>query len=306
MRIILAIFVGAIIYLLSGVMLTSSKESGRSLVKKQLNQIRRMGDAHGENKKKKRNSMLAKRLEGSIKRMASHVGTIISISDKERKRTEQFIIQGGMNMLPEEYIAFEIMAVLFGGLCGIAYVALFRISILPGFVFGLLVGYTIFRYYMKKRVEDRKRIIRRQLPETVDLLALCVESGLSFNQGIQYILQKSEGPLIDEFEIALKRMNLGESRRLALETLSEHCGLEEVTIFTSSVVQAEELGLPMKDVLVTQSRQGRIVRRMKIEEAAQKLTIKIMFPLIFLILPTLFIIILGPAIPQFLFLFQNM
>lgn len=305
MRIILAIFVGAIIYLLY-VMLASPKAADRHLITKRLDQITKMGDVQGEERKNKRDSLAVKRIKGAINKMASRIGTVISISGKEREHTEQLILQGGLKMLPEEYIAFEIIAIMSGGLLGIAYTVLIGFNVLLGFVIGLGGGYTLFRFYIKKRIGDRKHMIRSELPEAVDLLALCIESGLSFNQGIQYILQKSEGPLINEFEIALKRMNLGESRRLALETLATHCDLEEVTVFVSSVVQAEELGLPMRDVLVTQSRQGRIVRRMKIEEAAQKLPVKIMFPLVFLIMPTLFIILLGPAVPQFLYLFQAM
>ena len=305
MRIILSIFAGVIIYLLFE-MFASPEVPDKHMITKRLDQITRIGDVEGEVRRRKSEPLFVKSLKDHIKKLVSHMVTIVTISDKERERMEQMILQGDLKMIPEEYLVFEIIAILSSGLFGIAYGLLLQNNILYGFAAGALGGYTLFRYYVKARITNRKRMIRRQLPEVVDLLALCVESGLSFNQGIQYVLQKSEGPLIAELETALKRMNLGESRRLALNSMAEHCDLEEVTVFVSSVVQAEELGLPLKNILVTQARQGRIIRRMKVEEEAQKLPIKIMFPLIFLIMPTLFIVLLGPAVPRFIYLFQNM
>lgn len=297
MRIILAIFAGGIIYLLFHV-LGLSDSGEKKVITKRLDQIAGMGEIHGERKIIKKQSFVRWMVKGIVDKIVTYVGTVLPITAKERMKMEQLIIQGGLQMVPEEYVAFEIVTMMFGGLVGIALGLLIQSSIFSGFGIGVLFGYTCFRYYIKKRIGDRQKLIRKQLPEAVDMLSLCVESGLSFNQGMQYLLEKSKGPLINEFELALKRMNLGETRRMALESMAEHCCLEEVTVFTSAVVQAEELGLPLRDILVTQARQGRIMRRMKIEEAAQKLPVKIMFPLIFLVLPTLFIVILGPAVPQ--------
>lgn len=305
MQIILAILVGTIVYILT-LMFISQDTGEKKLIASRLEQISKMGDVLGEQKKIKNNPLIVKIIKSFIYKMISYISTVFPINQKERKKMEKLIIQGGLQMNPEEYISIQIIIILFGGLIGIVLGVLAKINVLYGFAFGLLGGYSIFRFYIKKQVSERQKSIRRQLPEIVDLLTLCVEAGLSFNQAMQYILQKNKGPLINEFEIALKRMNLGDSRREALETMAEHCGIEEMTIFTSSVVQAEELGLPLKDVLVTQSRQARTVRRMKIEEEAQKLAVKILFPLVFLIMPTLFIVILGPALPRMITLMDSM
>ena len=144
----------------------------------------------------------------------------------------------------------------------------------------------------------RQNSILEQLPELLDLLSISVEAGLSFNQAFQYIAEQCEGPLVDEFIFAGRAMVLGRSRRAALEDMSCRCGLDEVQTFASAVIQADEMGISLRNILVSQAAEARNAKRMRIEERAQKVPIKMLLPMALFIFPVLLIILMAPAVPQ--------
>ena len=120
--------------------------------------------------------------------------------------------------------------------------------------------------------------ILEQLPELLDLLSISVEAGLSFNQAFQYIAEQCEGPLVDEFIFAGRAMVLGRSRRAALEDMSCRCGLDEVQTFASAVIQADEMGISLRNILVSQAAEARNAKRMRIEERLRRFQLKCSFP----------------------------
>ena len=142
---------------------------------------------------------------------------------------------------------------------------------------------------------NRRDRIRKELPDALDLLTITVEAGLAFDAAVTQVARNTEGPLADEFFRVLQEIQLGRSRGQALDQMAERVDVEELDSFVSAVVQADSLGIPLAHVLRVQSKEMRIKRSQRAEEAAMKVPVKILFPLIFCILPSLFIVVMGPA-----------
>ena len=158
-----------------------------------------------------------------------------------------------------------------------------------------VAGYMAPNMYLYQKGYDRTHKIQRALPDAIDLLTISVESGLGFDAALAQVARNTEGPLADEFARVLQEMQIGLGRGAALRALGDRTHVADVKGFVSSMVQADALGIPIAHVLRVQSREIRTKRRQRAEEQAQKVAIKILIPLIFCILPCLFIAVLGPA-----------
>jgi tight adherence protein C len=143
---------------------------------------------------------------------------------------------------------------------------------------------------------DRQKAIQRALPDVIDQMTICVEAGLGFESAMARAAQNGKGPLADELVRTLQEMQVGYTRSEALQGLGERCaGAPDLRHFVAAVVQAEGYGIPIADVLRVQSRELRVKRRQRAEEQALKIPVKIVFPLVLCLFPSLFIVILGPA-----------
>ncbi|MEV0267319.1 type II secretion system F family protein [Hamadaea sp. NPDC050747] len=151
----------------------------------------------------------------------------------------------------------------------------------------------------------RQQEIRRQLPDALDLLTLSVEAGLGFDAAISQVAQQMPGALSREFSRLLHEMQMGQRRADAMRALAGRTTVIELRTLATSVVQAAELGVPIADVLREQSREMRIKRRQTAEEAAAKVPVKVLFPLVFCLLPALFIVILGPGVMNIMAAFSR-
>ncbi len=160
------------------------------------------------------------------------------------------------------------------------------------------IGILAPELFLKSNEKKRKAVILKSLPDILDLLSVSVEAGLGFDSALQKVIEKSNGPLTAEFEKALQEINMGKPRREALRDMAERVNVNDVTIFLGSVIQADQLGVSIGNVLRLQSRQVRVNRRMRAEESAQKAPIKILIPLVLFIFPTILIVLLGPAFIQ--------
>ncbi|MGH3445802.1 MAG: type II secretion system F family protein [Nocardioidaceae bacterium] len=158
-----------------------------------------------------------------------------------------------------------------------------------------LAGYMAPNMYLYQKGYDRTDKIRRALPDALDLLTISVESGLGFDSSLSQVARNTEGPLAGEFARVLQEMQIGMGRGPAMRALGERTHVPELKGFVSAMVQADALGIPVGQVLRVQSREIRTKRRQRAEEQAQKVAVKILIPLIFCILPCLFIAVLGPA-----------
>ena len=165
----------------------------------------------------------------------------------------------------------------------------------------LIVGATAVGWFgpnlfLYQKVYDRSKRMQRDLPDAIDLMTISVESGLAFDAAVQQVARNTEGPLADEFSRVLREMQIGQGRAQALRGLAERTEVDDVKSFVTSMVQADSFGIPIANVLRIQSSEIRTKRRQRAEEQAQKVPVKITVPLIFCILPTLFIAVMGPAV----------
>ena len=162
-------------------------------------------------------------------------------------------------------------------------------------VLASLAGYMAPNMYLYQATYNRMDTLQRALPDAIDLLTISVESGLGFDAACAQVARNTDGPLSEEFARMLQEMQIGRGRSEALRSMGDRTNLPDLRSFVSAMVQADAFGIPVGQVLRVQSSEIRVKRRQWAEEAAQKVPVKILVPLIFCILPTLFIAVLGPA-----------
>lgn len=229
--------------------------------------------------------------------------------EKEAKIEKKLQLAGNpWGMTPVDFRLWQIVfLILFPFIFG-GYAALLNggASAILFFAFlGILFGLAAPHLYLKQKTKARSRIALKELPDILDLLTVSLEAGLGFDAAINKVVSKKDGVIADEFHRSLEEIRLGKTRREALSGVRERLDVEEVKSFISSILQAEKLGIGMVQVLRVQSNEVREQRKQRAEEEAMKAPIKMLFPLVLFIFPSLFIVLLGPAVIQFLDTFKN-
>src|SRR5688572_636464 len=235
---------------------------------------------------------LAAKLSGSVARITSS-----SFSERTEKRLAMAGNPGDMKVA--DWLGIKaigaglgagLLFILFGVLGG----NLVQGAMLAGV--GALFGYVGPEFWLGGRVKKRQKGILLQIPDALDLLTIPVRAGLGFDAALGKVVEKLKGPLVDEFRRALAEVRVGKARREALRDIIPRTEVAPLTNFIGAIIQAEQLGVSISKVLQVQSEQLRIERRQRAEEMAAKAPIKMLFPLVGCIFPSLFIVILGPAI----------
>ena len=167
-----------------------------------------------------------------------------------------------------------------------------------------LIGLYLPNFWLRTCISKRQKAIQRALPDALDRMSICVDAGLGFEAAIQKVAQQGKNELASELRRVINEIRLGLPRAEALRRLVERTGVDDIGSFVAVLVQADQLGLAIREVLHTQSTQMRVRRRQRAEEAAQKAPIKMLIPLVLFIFPAMFAVILGPAIPQILAVFH--
>ncbi len=170
---------------------------------------------------------------------------------------------------------------------------------------GGLLGTIIPDFWLKSKISERKMEIQYEMPDVLDLLTVSVEAGLGFDSAISKVVEKSSGVLASEFKGLLHEIRMGKPRREAMIELKDNVDVEDVSSFVATLVQADQLGVSIGKVLRVQSESMRVKRRQRAQEAALKAPIKMLLPLVFCIFPTLFVVLLGPAIINLIVTFQE-
>jgi len=235
---------------------------------------------------------LAGRLSGSVARITSS-----SFSERTEKRLAMAGNPGDMKVADwlgikaiAAGVGFGGMFILFGVLAG---------QYLQGLLLALVgagIGYLAPEFWLGRRVRGRQKGILLQIPDALDLLTISVRAGLGFDAALGKVVEKLKGPLVDEFRRALAEVRVGKARREALRDIVPRTEVQPLTNFISAIIQAEQLGVSISKVLQVQSEQLRIERRQRAEEQAAQAPIKMLFPLVGCIFPSLFVVILGPAL----------
>ena len=158
-----------------------------------------------------------------------------------------------------------------------------------------LLAYVWPELMLRRAIQRRQGKIVRELPETLDLLTVTVEAGLGLDQALETVAERRRGPIGDEIRVYLDEVGLGGERQAAMKAIGTRTGVEDLVSFTSTLVRAMEFGVNIAQVLRVQSEDARVRRRQRIEERAYKAPVKMLFPLIFLILPALFVVVAGPG-----------
>ena len=198
----------------------------------------------------------------------------------------------------ERIVALKIIGAIGGVIGGIFLMNLvgwnFTLEVIAIAVLGL-IGYTLPSAQVSSLAEKRQRSIQRQLPDVMDLLTISVEAGLGFDAALAQVVTNVPGALAEEMSRLLQEVQIGVSRADAFRHLSDRTDVPELQSFVLSMIQADLFGVSIANVLRAQSRELRQKRRQRAEEIAQKIPVKLLFPMIFLVLPAMFIVVLGPG-----------
>jgi tight adherence protein C len=222
-------------------------------------------------------------------------------SSKKQSRTEQRLAMAGNpgNLRTSDFLG---MKVVVAG--ATAVVVVLVLGVVAGdFAFGILaggafavIGFFMPDFWLSRRIKKRQKAILLAIPDTLDLLTISVKAGRGFDAALAKVVEKTDTPLADEFQRALAEIRVGKTRKEALRDVVTRTAVPALTTFIGAIIQAEQLGVSISKVLQVQSEQLRIERRQRAEEMAAKAPIKMLFPLVGCIFPSMFIVILGPAI----------
>ena len=233
--------------------------------------------------------------------MAKSAQAMMKLNRRTSLESLQWTLQGaGMRAVtPEAFLAAKglcgggglLLGLLFGAMGGGASLLLFPVGL------GAL-GYIAPGYIVNGRARRRREAAACQLPDALDLLAVSVEAGLSFDAAINKLTQHMQGPLVEELELMLGEMRIGSGRPEALKKLAQRLETREISAFTRSLIQADQLGISLGRILRVQATDSRLKRQAAAEEKAAKAPIKMLFPTVLFIFPAMFVVILGPAMLQ--------
>lgn len=233
------------------------------------------------------------------KRMALWVSGLLPGNYRQSLARRLTLAGAADKLRPEEFVTIQGVALATGAIAGTLLAKLMQwggVGTFRAIVVLAVVGAVLPEWRLVRLRERRQTSIRRDLPEVLDLLAVSVEAGLGLEGAIDVVVEHFDSPLTHELERMLRQMELGESRRAALQELKRRTQVPEVSSFVLSLIQADALGMPIGKVLRVQASELRNKRRQWARERAAKLPVKILGPLLFLIFPAMFVVILGPAV----------
>ncbi len=214
--------------------------------------------------------------------------------------TQKQLMHAGRQMQVSDFMGIRGLALLLAGGLAVGFSFLTGQGLFGFIVITAILGiiaYIMPTFWLRGEITKRKAQILRALPDAIDLLTISVEAGLGFDQALARVVSKSDNALTREFARVMQEMRIGVARRDALRSLVERVGVEDLSSFISAIIQAEQLGASVGNVLRIQSNEMRVRRRQHVERLAQTAPIKMLVPMAFLIFPPIFIVVLGPAIP---------
>jgi tight adherence protein C len=249
-------------------------------------------------------------MRGALDDIAGAVGSVVAgrFGGKQEQDVRSHLMAAGLyGMTPRRFIGYQTLAAItfpaawvwFTGATEMA-----RLFVLPGAALAVYLGWRAPLIIVDRRARFRLQEIDYELPELVDLLVVTVEAGLGFSGSLQVASERISGPLGEELRLTLQEQNMGLTTEEALRNMLVRADTPAVRSFVRAVTQGETLGVSIGDILRSLATEMRKRRRATAEERAQKAPVKILFPLVFLIFPAMFVILLGPAVFDFLEAFK--
>jgi tight adherence protein C len=262
-------------------------------------------DAYGFSGRKPDSPKGGGTLQPALDRLAYALGGTIAKrlgGLREAKLRAELMAAGMYGTTPRKFLGYRILCAV-----GVPAVWLWSASAAGypgaltglGLIFALAVGWVAPMTIVRKRAERRFEKIDYELPELIDLLVVTVEAGLGFNGSLQVASERVQGPLGDELRLTMQQQSMGLTTNEALTNMLARCDTSLMRSFVRSVLQGETLGVSIGKIMRDLATEMRKRRRQFAEEKAQKAPIKILFPLVFLIFPAMFVILLGPAVYAF-------
>ena len=203
-----------------------------------------------------------------------------------------------MRLGVKEYFALRIVSFFFFTILGIVLSGLVNrppMQKITLVAIAALLGAYLPIYLLNRAIMERRRAIRRALPDAIDLLIVSVEAGIGFDGAVAKLVDKTSGPLAQEFARVLEEVYVGKSRVDALKGMAFRANVPELTTFVAAIYQADELGVSVAKVLRAQGAAMRQARSQRAREVGAKLPVKMLIPLVFFIFPAIFVVILGPG-----------
>ncbi|PKM39289.1 MAG: hypothetical protein CVV04_11265 [Firmicutes bacterium HGW-Firmicutes-9] len=237
-----------------------------------------------------------KRISDGVKRSAGNRKQ--AAPSKSSVKIEKQLRSSGLALTAQEFGFIKIVLLFVFLAIGGAMFLLLRINLfLRVILLMVMINIPMFgtSRFLTSRVKQRKEAILRELPETMDVLVVSVEAGLGLDAAIVRQYSKNKNVVLTELYNAIREVQMGVPRRTALKEMADRCDVKELTVFVTSLLQADQLGVPIKSVLDAQADRLRVERKQRIQAQAAKAPIKIMLPTVAFIFPVIFIILLGPA-----------
>ena len=306
MTILIAIIVGVVVIggatmlIIAGLRATRSKDESDPLMAR-LEEATQRGDVISSLEQIEMQQPFSQRVIVPLLQRIGEMSTSITPQKVLQDTTTKLEIAGNPGRIDAStFLASRfVVAVVFGGI-------LFMVSLLAptkwplGQTFLVVTIFTVLGFFfpqlwLQTRINARQKDVRKAMPDALDLLTICVEAGLGFEAAMSKVSEKWENELSLALLRAIREIQLGKSRRDAMRDMADRIGIPEMTSFVAAIIQSEILGVSLAKVLRIQSDQMRVKRRQRAEEQAHQAPVKMVIPLVFLIFPSIFIILLTPA-----------
>ena len=276
-------------------------------VAEDITQTRRFTTAAVVRSRELSGSLLTRLVWPFFRRIGEVIARLTPARSMEELRRQLYIAGYPLKMGPREFFGLRLAFMLLG--LWLSYLVVMRGFTQINLLLALMVILWCFLFpilWLRLMVRSRQDKFRKGLPDALDMLSVCADAGLGFDQSLQRVSEYWNTPISVELGRVVAEMEMGSSRREALRNLADRLEVTEISSFVSVIIQSELLGMSIADALHGQAEQMRIERRFREQEQARTIPIKMLIPLAFLIFPAILAVILGPAVPQILDLFKSL
>lgn len=235
--------------------------------------------------------------------LTNFAGKLTPSQSMEKQRMQLVLAGSPYNMQVTEFTAMRLIVAAIMGVITLGVAFLMQVTIVQTLLFpaiGGAIGFLLPVFWLGRKIKKRQKSVLKILPDAIDLMTISVEAGLAFDGAMQRVADKWDNELSWEFARAISEMRVGKTKRDALREIVARTAVPDLSTFVASIIQADQLGVSIAKVLRIQSEQMRIRRRQRAEEQAHKAPILMMIPMVFLIFPATYIVILGPSVPKML------
>lgn len=278
----------------------------RAYVAEQEEQVRNVNPAAAVQSRQVSGSLLNRVVVPFFKRVGSFLGRLTPARSMEAVQHQLIVAGNPLNLGAREFYGLRLAFIMLGLL--LAFVFLRRDFSRLNIILATLIFLLCFFFpvlWLRMTMQSRQNKIQKSLPDSLDMLSVCADAGLGFDQSMQRVSEHWDTPMGNEFGRVTAEMEMGLSRREAMRNMADRLDVTEVSSFVSVILQSEQLGMSISDTLHAQADQMRVERRFRAQEMARALPVKMLIPLAFLIFPAIMAVVLGPAIPQLFGLFSD-